>query len=185
MPVPDREAHLLAVAYHEAGHAVAARLFGQPLGSIRIDVETLGGESDSVRCDDERALIVVALAGCSAQRHHDPSRRFEALPSGVRNDVADYCLAREAIDSRMAHLYGDRDDARALRFFDRWCRFVDLLIASPPVWLAVDAVVHAIRAAGWLLLLRSWSLRQTRGGSIVTCGAVLDGCVAILANACR
>jgi hypothetical protein len=103
------EAIRKVIAYHEAGHAVVARLLGQPLISVTIDIENDNtgvlreSAAHAAREGDPAAQIAgceidakVALAGPLAQLKSRPSRNSRHAPAIERHEE-DYAHAQSAV----------------------------------------------------------------------------------------
>jgi hypothetical protein len=57
----------LALATHEAGHAVVARALGADVAFVEIDLATGNGGSNSCTFDNDTKNIAVCVAGCRAE----------------------------------------------------------------------------------------------------------------------
>lgn len=146
------EPQRLQVAYHEAGHAVAAwrkrlrirevSIVGNedssgraiyhkdPLHGIRLDID----DSDRARLRAEKA-IVVALAGPAASRRHSPET-YDASAEGQYEGRGDFDIASDLA----FHLNGS---ARSAEAYLGWLTVVaeDLVKAD---WGAIERVAAAL-----------------------------------------
>jgi len=142
-----KERALLSVAYHEAGHAVAAFALGVPVQRATIvpGEESAGHikhakifpRSDSPEWDTsyrnrgraERSVIIF-LAGDIAERHHNPKRR--------RGDAGDRHAAIRLLDAFA------RSDDHLQKWFKALMQETDDIITSKRWWPKVEAVAQAL-----------------------------------------
>jgi hypothetical protein len=116
------------LAYHEAGHAVAALALGQTVARVSIMREdaSRGVQVPSFNAEDSAAVrdkVLILLAGCAAQQVRDPT-------SPRRQDAKDWPRA-EALIGDTAALEAEWDRAMAL-------------LQTPEHWQQVDRIAQAL-----------------------------------------
>jgi hypothetical protein len=148
---PSRD---LVVAYHEAGHAVAAYALGVKVLSVSIDDREdsagrlthsarIGGDpstsptTDKMKCNAERQVIVI-LAGLESQRRHRPSSVPSYRKSAAYNIAADEHVAVGLLH----HFVGDTKE------IELWLPLLQyrarVLIENPAWWFVIEGLARVL-----------------------------------------
>src|SRR5258706_4265380 len=137
---------LIATAYHEAGHAVAAYWLGRRIEGIDIDPTTLDGGAHVSPCDDWLREVVTALAGAAASGRFDP--RSIGAPTEAPGQIGDIVRARNALQQAFPD-----DEAMGLSDgrFQVWQDVAKTIIGRPMLWHAIERVAEALQRSRWHL----------------------------------
>lgn len=141
METPDAPTYDPATAYHEAGHAVIALLFGRPVHAVSIlptrDFLGVCKYRDPVFRPTEDWLereVLIALAGLAAEARHTGTYGFDEA-------AKDLSYVRKLLVSRAGERRADRLERRMLSK-------VEHLLAREATWQAVEWIAAELLRLG-------------------------------------
>jgi hypothetical protein len=134
-----RDPHILSIAYHEAGHAVAALVQGCPVTGCTLDPEGVGElkfpafDAEGADPATLRKYAIIALSGWEAQLHQEPDLSVALFASSIECDMRS---ARECVGRAVA---GEAERRATLA---AWQAEACLLVAAH--WRAIEAIGNAL-----------------------------------------
>lgn len=96
---------LMALAYHEAGHAVMAHILGVGIKTVRIEPENHDGQTEVIQSPQHwRDHVTLLLAGGRAEFRYDPVRSKTSHASVGDSGRIQTCLGNHVDPSGMSDL---------------------------------------------------------------------------------
>jgi hypothetical protein len=141
MSPPPRSSLVWGLAYHEAGHAVAAHHFGFDVHEVWIDQAMEDGKTTFSGSPSLKQRGLIALAGGIAQGRFDEATIHPG--EGTRPPA----LLGDMIELRNVLMAAaPNDEAEQHRLRKEWQQEAVATFEQPDIWLAVAAVASVLEA---------------------------------------